>query len=62
MIICVNQQLSFCIAGDSFLHVGTISQLYIEAVVNFLQWYQLACRSKEFNEESLTTMDTYMRR
>ena len=45
-----------------FCLLGLLPNFFIEAVVNFLQWYELACRTKEFDELKLTTMDDYMRR
>ena len=40
---------------------GILPTFVIEAFVNFLEWYELACRSKEFTEESLRQMDEYMK-
>ena len=42
--------------------VGLLPQFFIEAVVNFIQWYELACRTKEFDEEMISRMEAVMER
>lgn len=45
-----------------FCLVGLLPTFVIETIVIFLQWYEIACRSKEFTEETLNLMDEYMKR
>lgn len=42
--------------------VGLLPTFVIETIVNFLQWYDIACRSKEFTENTLNVMEEKMRR
>ena len=44
-----------------FYLLGLLPNFFIEVVVNFLQWYEFACWTKEFEELKLTTMDKYIR-
>jgi hypothetical protein len=42
--------------------VDLFHSVVIEAIVQFLNWYQMACRLKEHTEQSLTVMDNLMKR
>jgi len=45
-----------------FCLVGLLPTIVIETIVIFLQWYEIACCSKEFTKQTLNLMDKYMKR
>ena len=59
---CISKNQTILFVGYCILFARIIANFFVEAIVSFLEWYEVSCHQREFNEEKLIFMENFMRR